>query len=127
MNGNPPCNQLHTSLSSRVHTSSKSFSNNIPENRYATDTTNRMIPRKPTAITLRADDIQDLLAQLEEQKTKNASAQKHGQASTSTSAEGTTQTQDQSVEMAEPPVPGGMPHTTLDDRKGKSRNERLGL
>jgi hypothetical protein len=86
-----------------------------------------MIPRKPTAITLRADDIQDLLAQLEEQKTQKASTQNPGQASTSTPAGGTTQAQDKSVEMAEAAVPGGMPHTTLDDRKGKSRNERLGL
>lgn len=86
-----------------------------------------MIPRKPTAITLRADDIQDLLAQLEEQKNQKASAQKPGQASTSAPTEGTTQVQDKSVEMAEAPVPGGMPHTTLDDRKGKSREQRLGL
>lgn len=85
-----------------------------------------MIPRKPTTIALRAEDIQDLHEQIAEREAREASKQ---EASSSAATEkpskehGTTTSH--GAAAAGPSA--GVPETTLDARKGKSRNERLGL
>ncbi|GHJ87271.1 hypothetical protein NliqN6_3673 [Naganishia liquefaciens] len=83
-----------------------------------------MIPRNPTTIALRAEDIQDMNDQIAERKAK-ASQSKDA---SSASAAANTTAQEGKNELTEGLMPGkGVPQTTLDARKGKSRNERLGL
>jgi hypothetical protein len=84
-----------------------------------------MIPRNPTTIALRADDIQDMHAQIAERKAKEGSSKQEKQ---STSAAGKASAEGTNAGEVDAQMSGkGVPETTLDARKGKSRNERLGL
>jgi hypothetical protein len=87
---------------------------------------NTMIPRKPTSIALRAEDIQDLHEQIAEREALKASQQE-----ASSSAATAKPTKESDTVMSEGAATSGraagVPETTLDARKGKSRNERLGL
>jgi hypothetical protein len=81
-----------------------------------------MIPRKPTTIALRAEDIQDLHEQIAEREAREASKQ---EASSSAATE--KPAKEQNTATTEGSAAAGVPETTLDTRKGKSRKERLGL
>lgn len=85
-----------------------------------------MIPRKPTSIALRAEDIQDMHEQIAEREALKASQQ---EASSSAATAKPTKKQDVTMggDAAVAGSTAGVPETTLDARKGKSRNERLGL
>jgi hypothetical protein len=87
-----------------------------------------MIPRKPTTIALRAEDIQDLHEQIAEREAMRSSTSKQGESSSAATEKPTGESN--AATSAAQPVSGpstGVPETTLDARKGKTRNERLGL
>lgn len=86
-----------------------------------------MIPRNPTSIALRADDIQDMKDQIAERKAKESHSKQEGQ-STSASVKAKSNAEGSSTGQVDAQMPvKGVPETTLDVRKGRSRNERLGL
>ena len=83
-----------------------------------------MIPRNPTTIALRAEDIQDMKDQIADRNAKEGLPKE----SSSASAAGKSEAQEPKTGQAEASTPAkSVPATTLDARKGKSRNERLGL